>query len=55
MAEAGRGARQAPSWIGTLVIAIAVAVLCLRAAAELRRAVAPPPAAAVPEGGAPAR
>jgi hypothetical protein len=42
--------RQAPSWIGTLVVAIAVAALCLRAAAELRRAVAPTPA---PEGGAP--
>jgi hypothetical protein len=41
MAEARR--RQAPSWVGTLVIAIAVAVLCLRAAAELRRAVTPSP------------
>jgi hypothetical protein len=43
---AGRGARQAPSWIGALVVAVAVAVLCLRAAAELRRSVAPPTPAA---------
>ena len=51
MAE--RSARQAPSWVGTLVVAIVVAVLCLRAAAELRHAIAPPPTAPVPEGGPP--
>jgi hypothetical protein len=37
-------ARQAPSWIGALVVAIAVAVICLRAATALRRSVAPPEA-----------
>jgi len=32
---------QQPSWIGTLVVAIAVIVLCVRAAAQLRHSVAP--------------
>jgi hypothetical protein len=49
--EAQRRARQAPSWIGTLIVAIAVAALCARAALELRRAVAPPTDAA-PQGAA---
>jgi hypothetical protein len=37
--------RRRPSWVGTLVVAIAGVVLCLRAAAQLRRSVtAAPPA-----------
>jgi hypothetical protein len=50
-----RRARQAPSWIGTLIVAVAVAVLCLRAAAALRRAVTAPPAATPPAAEAPRR
>lgn len=36
-----RRARQAPSWLGTLVVVIAVLVIGWRAAAELRRATSP--------------
>jgi len=56
-----RHPRRAPSWLGTLVVAVAVAVMFLRAAAALRRSIstgAPsasplgstaPPEAALPE------
>ena len=37
-----RGPRRAPSWLGTLVVAVAVVVMCLRAAQALRRSVAAP-------------
>jgi hypothetical protein len=37
--------RARSSWVGTLVVTIALVVLCLRAAAQLRRAVTPAPAA----------
>jgi hypothetical protein len=38
---------RAPSWLGTLVVALAVIVMCLRAAMTLRRSVsAPAPAPA---------
>jgi hypothetical protein len=40
-----RRVRQPPSWLGTLIVAIAAAVMCIRAAVQLRAGVAPAPAA----------
>ena len=36
-----RRARRAPSWLGTLVVVVAVVVMGWRAAAQLRRATTP--------------
>ena len=47
---ATRRARQAPSWLGTAVVVIAVLVMGWRAAAELRRATTPKDAAPAPAG-----
>lgn len=48
----GRAARQAPSWLGTLVVVVAVLVIGWRAAAELRRAATAAPSAARTPAGA---
>jgi hypothetical protein len=41
-------ARHSKSWLGTLIVAVAVVVMGLRGAAELRRSLSPANAAAAP-------
>jgi hypothetical protein len=42
---------QTPSWLGTILVVVAVAVMMLRAAVELRRGVTPGASPATPATG----